>query len=135
MKTQNNYLYVDDDPLSREVLHTLLVELMQVTNLTIFEDSRDFLTRVKALSAPPGVILLDIHVGPDDGYTLLRMLRGEPDLAGAKVLAITAGVMAKEIERIRAAGFDGAIAKPLDMLTFPNLFRRLEMGETIWQLD
>lgn len=134
MKAQYNYLYVEDDPLNRKVLQILLVEVMGVKNLTIFEDSRDFMERLRALSPRPDFILLDIHVEPYDGYKLLRMLRGDPEYAGVKVVAVTASVMVEEIGQLQAEGFDGAFGKPLDMLTFPDLFRRLEAGETIWQM-
>ncbi len=135
MQARYNYLYVEDDPLSREVLQTLLVEVLGVNHLTIFEDSQNFMERLKAVDPPPDVILLDILVEPDDGYALLRMLRHDPAFAGVKVLAVTACVMAKEVEQLHAEGFNGALAKPLDMLTFPDLILRLEKGETIWQID
>ncbi len=135
MNVQHSYRYVEDDPLNRDILRTLLVELMGVKNLAIFENSWDFIERLKALSPRPDFILLDIRVEPYDGYKLLKMLRGDPECTGVKVLAVTASVIGEEIERLQSEGFDGAFGKPVDMLTFPNLFRRLEMGESIWQID
>jgi CheY-like chemotaxis protein len=52
----------------------------------------------------------------------------------AKIIAVTASVMSTEIAALRAHGFDGAFAKPLDFATFPDLIARLEAGEVIWQL-
>lgn len=128
-----NYVYVEDDPLNREVMHTLLVQVVGVNSLHLFADSTDFVARVKALPQRPDFVLLDIHVDPHDGYELLAMLRADPDLAPIRTLAVTAGVMTMEIARLKAAGFDGALAKPLDMLTFPGLIERLQAGEIIWQ--
>jgi CheY-like chemotaxis protein len=135
MQAHNSYLYVEDDALSREVLETLLVEVMGAKHLTVFADSENFMERLRAVDPPPDVIFLDILVQPHDGYALLRTVRNDPAFASVKVLAVTASVMAKEIEQLKAEGFNGALAKPLDMLTFPDLIRRLEMGETIWQVD
>ena len=106
-----SYLYVEDDPLSREVMQTLLVEVMGVKNLTIFEDSHNFMARLKTISPPPDFILLDIHIMPHDGYELLSELRSDPEYARCKVLAVTAAVMTKEVEELKARGFDGAFAR------------------------
>lgn len=134
MKSAFSYLYVEDDPLSREVLETLMTRVISVADLLIFEDSKEFVERLKALDSEPDFVLLDIHVEPHDGYELLSMIRQIPTLS-CKVIAVTASVMAEEVKRLKAAGFDGAIAKPLDMGTFPDLIRRLEAGESIWQVS
>lgn len=133
MTAKFNYLYVEDDALSREVMETLMHEVIGVGSLTTFADSADFASRLAALEPKPDFILLDIHVPPHDGYAMLTMIRDNPDLRSAEVLAVTASVMAQEIEHLKARGFNGALAKPLDMMTFPEIIRRLEAGETIWQ--
>ncbi len=134
MTSSFSYLYVEDDPLSREVMETLLTKVIGVADLVIFEDSQDFGERFAALDSQPDFVLLDIHVEPHDGYELLSILRQLPNLS-AKVIAITASVMSEEVKRLKAEGFDGAIAKPLDMGTFPDLIRRLEAGESVWQIS
>jgi CheY-like chemotaxis protein len=128
-----HYLYVEDDPLSREVMQTLLVEVVGVGSLTIFDDSADFSARLKVLTPIPNFIFLDINILPHDGYELLTMIRRQPAFGACKVLAVTSGVLRDEVARLQAHGFDGALAKPLDMQTFPGLIARLEAGETIWQ--
>jgi CheY-like chemotaxis protein len=134
VKKSYNYLYVEDDALSREVMHELLIEVVGVASLVILENSQDFLARVKALEPPPDFILLDIYVEPHNGYALLDMIRRDADLPPVKVIAVTASVMSQEVDLLQARGFDGALAKPLDMETFPDLIRRLEAGETVWQI-
>ena len=134
MKQTYSYLYVEDDALSREVMETLLVQVVGVKSLALFEDSTDFLARLRALDPQPDLILLDIFVGPHDGHEMLSMLRGDPQYREIRVIAVTASVMSDEVLRPRAAGFDGALAKPLDMVTFPDLIRRLEAGEAVWQI-
>lgn len=135
MSPKHSYLYVEDDPLSCEVMETLLLHIVGVKSLQILRDSRDFMAQVRSLETRPDFILLDIHIAPLDGYQVLRLLRQDPDYRDAKVLAVTASVMAEEVRQLRAAGFDGALAKPLDMATFPNLIARLEAGEQIWQVN
>jgi CheY-like chemotaxis protein len=128
-----SYLYVEDDPLSREVLETLMTMVVEVNELVVFEDSTDFVARFNALKPQPDFVLLDIHVEPHDGYELLAMMRQVAD-SSCKAIAVTASVMSDEVRQLREEGFDGAIAKPLDMATFPDLIRRLEAGEPIWKI-
>lgn len=135
--TQRNYhyLYVEDDALSREVMVILLENLVGVGSLTIFEESKDFMARLSAVDPMPDFILLDIHVKPHDGYEILRLLRSDADYRECKLIAVTASVMTDEVQKLKADGFDGALAKPLDMTTFPELIERLEAGEAVWQVD
>jgi CheY-like chemotaxis protein len=114
-------------------MQTLLVEVVGVKGLTIMNDSWDFMPRLRAISPRPDFILLDIHIQPYDGYQLLRMIREDADFQDCQIVALTAGVLSDEIARLKAEGFDGALAKPLDMQTFPDLIGNLEAGETMWQ--
>ena len=99
-----------------------------------FEDSRDFAERLAALPQPPDVILLDIHVPPLSGFEMLNILRHSPDHCLKPVIALTASVMNEEIIKLRAGGFDGAIAKPLRYQTFPDLLTRVLRGEQVWHV-
>lgn len=130
-----NYLYVDDDSLNRDVMETLLVEMIGVGSLVMFEDSADFLSRLIQLEPVPDLILLDIQVKPHDGYEMLAMVRSIEKFRSASVIAVSAGVLSKEFERLVEAGFDGALSKPLDVSVFPDLIGRLEQGENVWQMN
>ncbi len=129
-----NYLYVEDDPLSREVMETMLIDLIGVGNLAMFTDSIDFMARLRELEPQPDFILLDVHVEPYNGYEVLSFIRSDPEYRTSKVVAVTASVMLDEVKQLQAGGFDGALAKPLDMSTFPDLIQRLERGEAVWQV-
>ena len=71
---EHHYLYVEDDAHSREALGVIFHRIMRVpqTNLTIFENSSDFMERVKAQAVKPDVFLLDIHVTPFSGFEMLN---------------------------------------------------------------
>lgn len=132
---EHHYLYVEDDPFSREVMRIIMENGIGSGMLTIFEDSTDFLARLNALKTPPTIILLDIHVTPHDGFTMLKLLRAHPSLTPYKVVALTASVMSEEVAQLRQAGFDGAISKPLSIQTFPNLLQRIADGESVWHIS
>lgn len=128
-------LYLEDDPASRKVMKVTLERGVGTTNYAIFENSLDFMKRLKALDINPVIFLIDIHVPPYDGFEILQMLRSAPEYQSATVIALTASVMNEEVRKLRAAGFDGAISKPIDHRTFPALLGRIVAGESVWNIS
>src|SRR5262245_6022993 len=120
MNSHPAFLYVEDDPLGREIMEIMLTS-QGYTQFNIFEDSANFLPRVEALTSQPDIFLLDVHVGPCDGFEMLKMLRAHPTFSSRIVVAVTASVMNEEVARLRQAGFNGAIGKPLDYDNFATL--------------
>lgn len=49
------FLYVEDDAPSRQVMNLVMKRIMQVPHLATFQDSIDFIARLKALDPPPTV--------------------------------------------------------------------------------
>jgi len=129
-----NCLYVEDDPLSRDVMRMMVKRVPRIAELTMFEDSADFMTRIHQLNPTPSLILLDIHVYPIDGFTMLTELRADPKFVDARIIALTASVMNEEVSQLRTSGFDGAIAKPLSLQSFPDLISRIINGDSVWHI-
>ena len=61
----------------------------------------------------PQLILMDIQLPGMDRLTATVLLKGDDLTRGIPVIALTALAMKGDEERIRAAGCDGYIAKPL----------------------
>jgi two-component system cell cycle response regulator DivK len=72
----------------------------------------------------PDLILMDIQLPDIDGATALGRLRAEPATKAIPVVALTAFAMASDRDRLLGAGFDGYLAKPIDVKTFPEQVRR-----------
>ncbi len=132
--SQPTILYVEDDALSRMVMNALLTRGMHYNNVTIFEDSADFVEKLETLPAKPDIIFLDIHMTPLDGFAMLRLIRDNAAFQTAKVVALTASVMNEEVKMLKDAGFDGVISKPLDSDAFPKALQRILSGEQVWQV-
>jgi CheY-like chemotaxis protein len=71
---------------------------------------------------------------PYDGLELLSMLRGDPQFDKSKVIALTASVTNEEVSMLKQSGFDGAIAKPLNIEAFPGLISQIVQGESVWYI-
>lgn len=81
------------------------------------------------------LILMDIRLPVEDGYEALKQIRAHPKLKDTLVVPVTALGGPSEMERARAAGFDGFLAKPLDVKKFPDQIRRILRGEEVWEAD
>jgi len=80
------------------------------------------------------LILMDIRLPYEDGYSALRKIRSSPTLKDTRVVAVTAEASREQINKAKAAGFDGFIGKPLDPDRFPDQIRRILNGEPVWEL-
>jgi CheY-like chemotaxis protein len=114
-------LHVDDEPDIREVVEISLAldpdfEVQSCTS------GRDAL--VMAAEWKPDLVLLDVMMPEMDGLTTLAHLRDNPRTTDIPVLFMTARVQAHEIERFRAIGAQGVIAKPFEPLTLAASIKR-----------
>ena len=127
-------VYVEDDEASILVMKLVVERVMGLPNLYVLQSRADFVQQVKGLGVVPDVFLLDIQMKPFDGVELLSMLRGDPQFKCSKVVALTASVTNEEISLLKKGGFDGAIAKPLNIDAFPDLIAKIMNGESIWYI-
>jgi CheY-like chemotaxis protein len=105
-------LLVDDD---RDFLESLEVTLEdRGARVTIVRSAHAALEAVK--KAVPDVVISDLGMPDEDGYTLIRELRARAPAEGGKVPAIALTAYAADHDRDRslAAGFQVHLAKPMD---------------------
>jgi two-component system cell cycle response regulator DivK len=76
-----------------------------------------------ARSHRPDVVLMDLQLPGIDGMEALRELRDSPDTATLPVVALTALAMKDDRERVREAGFDGYLEKPISVSLLPDQVR------------
>jgi two-component system, cell cycle response regulator DivK len=68
----------------------------------------------------PDLVLMDIQLPDLDGISALRQLRRDARTCAIPVLALTAFAMTEDRGRLLDAGFDGYLAKPIDVRTLPD---------------
>ena len=102
-------LIVEDNP-ANMALATFLLQSAGYTVLTA-TDAEAGLT--VARDAQPNLILMDIQLPGMDGLAATALLKRDAMTRAIPVIALTALAMKGDEERIRAAGCDGYIAKPL----------------------
>ena len=72
----------------------------------------------------PDLILLDINMPDEDGYSLTIKLKMNPYLNKVPIVAITANALKGDRERTFQAGCDGYIEKPIDIEAFLDTMTR-----------
>jgi len=80
------------------------------------------------------LILMDIRLPYEDGYGALKKIRASAALKDTIVVAVTAESNIEQLNKARAAGFNGFIGKPLDMDRFPEQIQRILNGDPVWDL-
>ena len=102
-------LIVEDNPANM----TLAVFLLQSVGHTVLSATDAEAGLTLARDEQPDLILMDIQLPGMDGLQATVVLKGDPLTAGIPVIALTALAMKGDEARIRAAGCDGYIAKPV----------------------
>ena len=126
-------LYIDDHSASRHVMELLLTEIMDASNVTLFSDSKNIISRLEELDDNFDLIFLDINISPNDGFWILEQLRQHEKYSPATIIAVTATIISEKLTAIRQAGFDGLIMKPLNYETFPSFLEKILIGEADWK--
>lgn len=60
------------------------------------------------------------------------MIRADENYKDTTVIAMTANVMSHDVDKLKKAGFNGLIGKPILKENFPQHIERLLAGEPVW---
>jgi two-component system cell cycle response regulator DivK len=93
----------------------LFRDVLQATGYRTLEASTGGRGLALASEHRPALVLMDIQLPDMDGLEVLGRLRMDARTAAIPVLAVTAQAMRGDRERFTAAGFDGYVAKPVDI--------------------
>jgi two-component system cell cycle response regulator DivK len=102
-------LIVEDNPANM----TLAVFLLQSAGHSVLSATDAEAGLALARTEQPDLILMDIQLPGMDGLEAIGLLKGDSGTCAIPVIALTALAMKGDEERIRAAGCDGYIAKPI----------------------
>jgi two-component system cell cycle response regulator DivK len=96
----------------------LTVFLLEGAGHTVITAADAEIGLAMARAEQPRLILMDIQLPGMDGLQATTLLKNDPATRAIPVIALTALAMKGDEERIRAAGCDGYIAKPLTYRDF-----------------
>ena len=109
-------LIVEDEEDNLILLIHILKYLLGQEELVLARTGREAI--LLAYQEEPDIILMDITIPDLDGLEATRSLKTDDRFKSIPILAITAHAMVGDRESAIEAGFDGYIAKPLDIDQF-----------------
>ena len=111
MGSGKKVLIVEDNHMNM----VLVKEILTLNGYEIME-AESGTEAIKALAAErPDIILMDLHLPGMDGITATRIIKSEERNKSIPVLALTASAMRGEEAQLIRQGFDGYVAKPIEI--------------------
>ncbi len=102
-------LVVDDDELALEIeIEILAAAGYRAMGATTVADALETVRGTR-----PSLVLLDLHLGVEDGLAVVRSLRGDPATRGIPVVASSSSTTDADVRRAVEAGCDAFLPKPL----------------------
>ncbi len=107
-------LVVEDNELNLK----LFSDLLRAHGFVVepVRDGREAVERARAFA--PDLVVMDIQMPHVTGYELLLQLKADDALRHIPVMAVTAYAGREDEERLRAAGADAYVSKPITLARF-----------------
>jgi two-component system cell cycle response regulator DivK len=86
-------------------------------------DGREAVARARSFG--PELIVMDIQMPWISGLELIEQLKADEELKATPIMAVTAYAAKGDEERIRAAGAEGYVSKPISLMRFIEAVRAL----------
>lgn len=114
-------LVVEDNDLNRK----LFCDLLKANGFAVepVADGREAIERARLFV--PNLVIMDIQLPNVSGLELIEALKADGDLRHIPVLAVTAYAGKGDEERIRDAGAEGYLAKPVSIGPFMMAVNKL----------
>lgn len=107
-------LIVEDNELNMKLFH----DLLEASGMTILMTRNGTDALEVAKREKPDLIVMDIQLPEMSGLEVTETLKSDPELAAIPVIAVTAFAMKGDEERIRAAGCEAYLSKPISIDRF-----------------
>ena len=117
-------LVVEDNALNIKLFCDLLTAHGHETEPVT--DSRDALETARTFK--PDLVITDIQLPYITGIELMELIRAEEELKDVPIMAVTAYAAAGDEERIRAAGAQAYVSKPISVMRFAETVDQLLEG-------
>lgn len=109
-------LLIDDEPQMADLVRMALGDDVRVVDAATLAEALEV-----ARTEQPGLVLLDLALGREDGLAILPDLREEPALASVPIVAFT--VHDSRREEALARGVSGFVAKPFKTAHLDDIVR------------
>jgi two-component system cell cycle response regulator DivK len=102
----------------------LLRDVLQAKGYRTLEATTGVRAIELATEHGPDLVLMDVQLPDINGVEAFGLLRADERTASIPVLAVTAQAMQGDRERFLAAGFDGYVSKPVNIVELLGIVKR-----------
>lgn len=120
-------LVVEDNELNLKLFCDLLRAHGHVTEPV--RDGREVVERARGFS--PDLVIMDIQLPHVSGLELIEALKKDKALAAVPIMAVTAYAGKGDEDRIRAAGAEAYVSKPISVMKFIETVEGLFKGRIL----
>lgn len=107
-------LIVEDNPLNMKLFN----DLLEAHGYRTLQSTNGMEAMELARAHRPNVILMDIQLPEVSGLEVTKWIKDDDELRSTPVIAVTAFAMKGDEERIRQAGCEAYISKPISVAKF-----------------
>jgi CheY-like chemotaxis protein len=132
MHNNTHVLIIEDDPVSIDVLSTLLHQLGVRTTVITLGIGSDFDVTALDAADPPDAVFLDLQIPGINGYGILQALQSIPAFAAVPVVAYSTHT--SHLNRAREAGFHSFLGKPLNAAHFRDQLADILNNVPVWEV-
>jgi CheY-like chemotaxis protein len=130
-------LLVEDAPAQVYLVRMALERWKTPYNLNVAataEEALEFIYRRHAYSAAPRphLILLDLNLPQEPGFTVLSAIKGDPALRDIAVIVLSSSAAQSDIERAMDLHANAYFCKPANLHAIERMFGALE---SFWRMD
>jgi len=120
-------LVVEDNELNLK----LFCDLLRAHGYSVepVRDGREAVERARAFA--PDLVVMDIQMPHISGLELIEQMKADDGLKAIPIMAVTAYAAKGDEERIRDAGAEGYVSKPISVLKFVEAVRALLDADAI----
>ncbi|MHA6722117.1 response regulator [Sphingomonas sp. RS2018] len=114
-------LVVEDNELNLK----LFCDLLRAHDFDVepVRDGREAVARAKAFA--PDLVVMDIQLPHVSGFELIGQMKRDPRLRSVPIMAVTAYAGRDDEDRIRGAGANAYVSKPISVMRFVEEVRGL----------
>jgi CheY-like chemotaxis protein len=127
----DKHIFIVEDNLENRVVFQMCL-IRHGANVEFERWGRDAVRRLKTLSQVDLIVLDLMLKDGKSGLELCDEIRRLPKFANIPVVAVSAMDPSIAIPLTREKGFDGFIAKPIDIKLFPKQLQSLIEGQQVW---
>jgi two-component system cell cycle response regulator DivK len=113
-------LIVEDNMLNMRLFN----DLLEAHGYTVFQAMDGLEALSMARLHRPDLILMDIQLPEMSGLEVTEQLKADAELRGIPIVALTAFAMKGDEEKVRQAGCDGYLTKPISITGFIQTVER-----------